>query len=296
VTIRIADPSSQDIFCPHPLPAAIPDPRKEQADAPTPLAAQARRERVYRLFLAILGPLALLLLWHFAVRWALLPVQILPAPEAVARSLVDLATSGRLASNLAISVRRVALGFLIGAGAGLLLGSAMGLSAKADRFLRPTFLVISQIPVLGWLPFLMLLLGIGEALKIVIIAKAAFTPVTLNTLNGFRAVPSHYLEVARIYRFSPWQLLGKVMLPAAFPPIFTGLRYGLTHSWLSLVAVELLASTEGVGYLMVWSRQLFQLDTMIAMMVVIGVIGYLMDRLLSAAEALVLRRYGGSVT
>jgi sulfonate transport system permease protein len=250
--------------------------------------------RFRQVALAFATPLALLLLWQATAQWQWVPVQILPAPSAVFQSLVQLAASGELATNLAISLTRVGLGFVIGAAAGLTLGAAMGLSPRIDRFVRPTFLIISQVPVLGWLPFLMMVLGIGEALKIVIIAKAAFTPTTLNTLNGIRAVPGGFRDVAKVYAFTPGQLMRKVMLPAALLPVFTGLRYGLTHAWLALVVVELLASTEGVGYLMVWGRQLFQLDLMIAMIIVIGVVGFAMDKLLALAEAALSRRYGGT--
>jgi sulfonate transport system permease protein len=188
----------------------------------------------------------------------------------------------------------VALGFAAGAGLGLLLGAGMGLSPRLERFLRPTFLTVAQIPVLAWIPFLMILFGIGEALKIVIIANAALIPVTLNTLDGFRNVPRAYLEVGRIYKFNKLQILRSIMLPGALLPIFTGLRYGLTHAWHSLVVVELLASTEGLGYQMVLARQLFQLDVMIATMIIIGVIGFTLDKILAQAETSLGRRYGAA--
>ena len=88
-----------------------------------------------------------------------------------------------------------------------------------------------------------------------------------------------------MFRFSRWQLLQKVVLPAAVPPIFTGLRYGLTHAWNALVAVELLASAEGLGYLLVWGRQMFWLDTMMGAMLIIGVVGFLLDRIMATCEA-----------
>jgi sulfonate transport system permease protein len=140
------------------------------------------------------------------------------------------------------------------------------------------------VPALGWIPLLMLLVGIDETLKVLVIAKAALVPVTLNTQAGIGAVPPAYVEVARAFRFNRRQLLRKVVLPAAVPPIFAGIRYGLTQSWLALVAVELLASSEGLGYLLVWGRQMFWLDTVIVAMVVIGIVGFVMDRTLRAVE------------
>jgi sulfonate transport system permease protein len=131
----------------------------------------------------------------------------------------------------------------------------------------------------------MLLVGIGEPLKILVIAKAAFVPVAFNTLAGIRSVPPVYVEVGALFRFSRRQLLRKVVLPAAIPPIFTGLRYGLTHAWNALVAVELLASAEGLGYLLVWGRQMFWLDTMMVAMLMIGIIGFVLDRGMAIVES-----------
>src|SRR5258708_37942384 len=94
---------------------------------------------------------------------------------------------------------------------------------------------------------MMLFLGIGEALKIVIIAKAAFIPMVLNTAAGIRGIPPGYAEVARVFRVTRWQLLRRLMLPAAVPPIFTGIRYGLTQAWTPPRAAEPLPSPEGLG-------------------------------------------------
>ena len=127
----------------------------------------------------------------------------------------------------------------------------------------------------------------------VLVAKAVFTPITLATSTGIRGVPQPYLELARILQLSRWRTLTRVVLPAALPQLFSGFRYGLTHAWLALVMVELLASYEGIGYLMVYSRQLFQLDVMVAIMLVIGAVGLLFDRLLALGEAWLTRRTGG---
>ena len=107
-------------------------------------------------------------------------------------------------------------------------------------------------------------------------------------------VPAKWLELARALQFSRWKTLRRVVLPAALPQLFGGLRYGMTHAWMALVVVELLASYEGIGYLMIYSRQLFQLDVMVAIMLVIGAAGLLLDRILALAEARLARRYGGA--
>jgi sulfonate transport system permease protein len=244
--------------------------------------------------LGLAVPLALLLAWYVMTAAHWVPEQILPAPITVLAAFAALVRSGDLQHNLAVSLGRVAEGFGAGTLAGLLFGAGMGFSDRFSRLARPTFLVIAQIPILAWLPFFMLLLGIGESLKVVLVAKAVFTPITLSTSTGIRGVPQRYLELARVLRFTRLQTLTRVIFPAALPQLFSGLRYGLTHAWLALVVVELLASYEGIGYLMIYSRQLFQLDVMVAIMLVIGAVGLLFDRLLALGEAWLLRRYGGA--
>ena len=145
------------------------------------------------------------------------------------------------------------------------------------------------MPSLGWLPLLMMLVGIDEALKIILISKAAFVPVTMNTYNGLRSVPTALIEVSRVFRFTRWQLLRRVVFPAAFPTLWTGIRYGLTHAWLALVAVELHASSEGLGFLLVYGRQLFQLDVVLTAVVVVGAIGFALDKVLAVTETRLLR-------
>jgi len=247
-----------------------------------------------RPLLAWVVPALLLVAWWSVTQVHLVPEQILPAPAIVVRAFSALIASGDLQSNLLISLNRVGYGFGAGALAGLGFGAAMGFSDGFARLVRPTFLIIAQVPVLAWLPFLMLLLGIGEALKIVLVAKSVFVPVTLSTTAGIRSVPARWLELARVLRFSRWKTLCRVILPAALPQLFGGLRYGLTHAWMALVVVELLASYEGIGYLMIYSRQLFQLDVMVAIMLVIGAVGLLFDRVLALGEAWLARRYGGA--
>jgi sulfonate transport system permease protein len=233
---------------------------------------------------ALIVPLGLLLIWMVSAHFEWLPPQILPSPAEVGASLLDLARSGDLARDTSISLMRVVEGFAIGSALGILLGIAMGLSHTVEDYAKPLFTAFAQVPTLGWIPFLMLLIGIGEPLKIIVIAKAAFVPVALNTLAGIRGVSPLYAEVGAVFRFSRWQLLRNVVLPAAVPPIFTGLRYGLTHSWNALVAVELLASAEGLGYLLVWGRQMFWLDTMMGAMMIIGLVGFALDRMMAMLE------------
>lgn len=238
---------------------------------------------------AWLLPALLLLLWWLAARQAWVPVLVLPPPTDVLEALQALLRSGELWQHTAVSVQRVLGGFALGAALGLALGAAMGLSALARDYLYPSFKALAQVPVLGWLPLLMLLVGLDESLKWLLVAKAALVPVTLNTMKGLENVPRRYVELAQVLAYSRWQLLSRVLLPAALPPIWTGLRYGLTHAWLALVVVELLASSEGLGFLIIYGRQLFQLELVMAAVLVVGLFGWSLDRLLAAIEAHLLR-------
>lgn len=260
----------------------------QSASAPSATPAW-RRDWLSATLLAWPVPLALLGLWYLAARFEWIPPQVLPAPDAVLATLEDLYRSGELWSNLQISALRVAGGFAVGLAGGLALGAAMGLSPRFRDYVYPTFKAFSQVPVLGWLPLLMLLVGIDEALKIILIAKAALVPIAINTYKGIHNVPTRYLEVARVLKLTRWQTLSRVVFPAAAAPIWNGVRYGLTHAWLALVVVELLASSEGLGYMIVYGRQLFQLDMVIAAVIVVGAVGFTLDKALALAEQAVLR-------
>ena len=245
-----------------------------------------------RVAAALLLPAMLLMLWQIVTALAWLPPLVLPTPGSVAAALRDMVVNGDLAANLGISLERFALGFMLGAAVGLLTGTLMGLSRTIEALLRPTITGFVQVPVLAWIPLLMIPFGIGETLKLVAIGMAAFTPVVMNTAKGFRQVPQSLIEVGTIYRLSWAQRTVHILLPGAMPVVFTGLRLGLTQAWHSLVVVELVASTEGIGYMAVMARQMFQLDLMLATMVVIGLVGFTLDRSLRGAEGVLARRYG----
>jgi sulfonate transport system permease protein len=255
-------------------------------------AKPSAMRRVGNGLLPWLFPFALFALWHQGAEHGWISAQVLPSPAYVVDTLAELARSGDLWLHVQASMLRVLVGFAVGALLGLVLGIAMGLSRSLEAYVLPTFNALVQIPVLAWLPFVLMLVGIGETLKFILIAKAALVPVTLNTLQGFRQAPDTLLEVAHSYGFTRRQTVLEVVLPSAVPTLFTGLRLGFTKAWLSLVVVELVASSEGLGYLIVYGRQLFQLDLVMAAVIVVGAIGYLIDRVLDLAESRVLRGRG----
>ncbi|WP_445288847.1 ABC transporter permease [Variovorax atrisoli] len=241
-------------------------------------------------------PVALLALWYAGAEQGWISPQVLPPPQFVWETLRDLATSGDLWLHVSTSFSRVGIGFVVGTLLGFVLGTAMGLSRSVEAYVLPSFNALVQIPVLAWLPFVLLIVGIGEPLKYILIAKAALVPVALNTLQGFRQTPVALREVGEVYGYSRRQQVLEIVLPHAVPTLFTGVRLGFTKAWLSLVVVELVASSEGLGYLIVYGRQLFQLDLVMAAVIVVGAIGYAIDRLLDRLEAAVRRRQPGGAS
>jgi sulfonate transport system permease protein len=248
--------------------------------------------RVKHLRGAIL-PVALLVLWQFASSRQLVSSLVLPSPGAVLAALYRLAVTGVLADALEASLARLVQAYAAGLAIGLGLGILLGTSRLARRLIAPSFYAIAMVPLLAWIPFLMLIFGIGEALKLVLVAKAALTPITLNTARGIGAIPPQWRELGRLYGLDTITTLRRILLPASILPIFTGLRLGLVQAWAALVAVELLAASRGLGYELTMTRQLFRLDEMMALMLVIGLIGFVLDRGLLLAEQKLVRRFGG---
>jgi len=265
----------------------------------TPVPSSALRRWVSRFAddaLPWLLPVSLLALWLAGAEQGWISPQVLPPPSFVWETLRDLASSGDLWLHVSASFTRVGVGFAAGTLIGLTLGSAMGLSRSFEAYLLPTFNALVQIPVLAWLPFVLLIVGIGEPLKYILIAKAALVPVALNTLQGFRQTPVALREVGEVYGYDRRQQVLEIVLPHALPILFTGVRLGFTKAWLSLVVVELVASSEGLGYLILYGRQLFQLDVVMAAVLVVGAIGLAIDRLLDRLETGMRRRLPGGAT
>ncbi|MFF5864155.1 ABC transporter permease [Pseudomonas sp. NPDC012596] len=247
-----------------------------------PFATQGRSHIGERALPWVL-PVLIALLWAVASRQHWMSEQILPAPARVWDSAVEFG-SGELWGHLWISLQRLWWGLLAGIASGLLLGAWLGTSRNAQTLVLPTFVALAQIPTLAWIPLFMLFFGIGELLKLVVLVKAVVVPVTLHTLVGVRDAQPKLREAAAALRLPRHLLFLRLLLPAALPAFLTGVRLALATGWTSLLAVELLASSEGIGYLMVWGRQLFMLDLVVLCILIIGLVGALMERGFSALE------------
>jgi sulfonate transport system permease protein len=243
--------------------------------------------------LGLIVPAGLLAAWAAAARYGLLPAQILPDPAFVAKTIGETLASGELWMHLSASLQRIAVGFAFGSAAGLLCGAAIGASSTLRELFRTPFLVLTQLHALAMLPLIVLMFGIDEEMKLFVIAWATFVPVVLNAAQGIREVSSEWVEVGRVLGFDPWYQATRIVLPAAAPSIFTGIREGLANAWQALILAELFASSEGLGYLIVWGRQLFQLDLVLTAIATIALVGLLLNSVLGIAERRLYRWRGG---
>ena len=235
--------------------------------------------------LGLILPALLYGLWWTAADRHWIAEQILPSPAFVWESLGIVWDSGELQGHIGHSARRAALSLLIGGGFGLLLGFAMGLSERVKACVFPSFNALAQLPVLGWIPLLIIFVGIEEGLKLSAISIAVVVPVALSTLQGIANIPAALREVGRVYQFGPWQTLTRIVLPATTPALFTGLRQGVMQAWLTTIFVELLSSSEGLGFFMSYSRSLSQIDMVIVSMLAIGALGIVIELALRLVES-----------
>lgn len=246
--------------------------------------------KLSRLALPLVLPAAVLILWQITATRGWLSSQTLPSPAVVLSTLTDLIRDGEILRNLQISLRRILVGLAIGTSLGLFFGALLGVSGRLNDYFGPVINALSQIPSLGWVPILILIFGLDEMVKYLIIAKACFVPTVLATSQGIRNIPRNYIEVGRVLGLRRRTTLTKLMIPAALPTLFGGVRLALSNAWIALIVVEMLAAQEGVGYMMVWGRTLFQVDIVIAGMIVIGLIGLAMDSALARVEHSMRRR------
>jgi len=172
-------------------------------------------------------------------------------------------------------------GYIISSILGISIGITMGISKRIKETMLFSLTSIRQVPMVAWIPLIILWTGIGEISKITVIFFAATFPIIVNTINGIDSTPENYLELAKAYKLNKIDTFFKVYLPSALPNIFIGLRLGLSASWMAVVAAELVASSSGIGYRLNDARSLMKSDVVIVCMIVIGITGVLMDKIIT---------------
>lgn len=236
-----------------------------------------------------LTPVLIVAVWQIASANGKINASVLPSPLTISETLISMGKSGELFQHLGISLSRVLKGYAFGCLFGITAGTLMGLVRKFESAMTLVFGVIRPIPIIAWVPILILWMGIGEVSKVTVIAFGTFFPVMLNTIYGIQSTDKKYLEVAYSLEKSQTKILLKVIFPSALPAIFTGARIGLGIAWMSVVGAELIAASSGIGYLISYAGQLSQPDVMLVGVFSIGIVGLLIDILLRAIEKLVLK-------
>jgi NitT/TauT family transport system permease protein len=210
------------------------------------------------------------------------------APQRVVPALAELVSRGVLLPDAGISLWRLLIGLLVSALIGIPAGLLLGLSITAERAALPVVQFLRMISPLSWAPIAVALFGIGNQPVIFLIAAAAVWPILLNTAAGVHAIDNGYLQVARSFSATRWELLSAVVFPAIRGPVQTGLRLALGIAWVVLVPAEMLGVRSGLGYQILNARDQLAYDQVVAVIVVIGILGYVLDLL--ARRLLATRR------
>ncbi|MFD3701722.1 ABC transporter permease [Nocardia sp. NPDC058658] len=248
-----------------------------RAPVAVPAATSARTRAVGSAVLRIAKPLlafALLLgAWELAPRFGLVDEVFLPPFSTVVQAFVELAGNGQLAEHTSASLTRSVTGFSFALVLAVPVGIAIAWYKPISDFLNPVLELFRNTAALALLPVFVLILGIGETSKIALIGYATFFPILLNTITGVRTVDPLLVKSAVSLGFSPLRLFQKVILPAAIPSIFTGIRMAAAGSILVLIAAEMIGARAGLGYLITAAQQNFQIPQMYAGIVAISLIG-----------------------
>jgi len=231
-------------------------------------------------------PVAIFLaIWEIVARLNLVPGQLFPPFSVVVQEFYHLAANGVLGDNFLASLVRVLIGFCAGSIAGIAVGVIMGWRENINKALHPIISLFYPIPALGWLPLLMLWIGINEMLPIAIIFICSFFPILYNTVTGIRNVDKEYIQVARTLGASDAKILATVVMPLALPNIFTGLRLEAGMAWRVIIAAEMVAIPTGIGALMMKAESLIRIDIIIVCLIVLAVMCLTFERFFQYMEA-----------
>jgi sulfonate transport system permease protein len=246
-------------------------------------AAPGRPRRRLPLRRAV-SPIVILVLWETASRGGLISTEKLPAPSTVLRTGWRLAADGTLGHHLLDSLTRAVAGLLIGGTLALILGATAGLLRLGDDAIDPPVQMARMLPHLALVPLLIIWVGIGESMKITLVALGAFFPLYFNLYAGIRDIDERLVEAARTCGLGHWQRIRHVVLPGSLPSLFLGLRLSIGAAWLSLVVGEQTNTQNGIGYLMMEAREFSQTDIVVFGLFVYAGLGLLSDLLLRVVE------------
>jgi ABC-type nitrate/sulfonate/bicarbonate transport system permease component len=244
-----------------------------------------RRDRI----LSIASPLGLLLAWELAAQTGLIDVRFFPAPSAIIAKLIEMARSGELTENVLISLQRIVLGFLLGGVPAIVIGIAMGIWRPIRAIVDPLIVATYPIPKSSLLPLILLIFGLGEMSKVVMVAIGVFYPMAINATAGVLQINQIYLDVGKSFKASPWDTFRTIALPGALPFIMTGVKLGAGLALILIAIAEMVGAKSGIGF-MIWSAwETFAVAKMYVGLFVIALIGFAISLLLNEIERWVIR-------
>lgn len=217
---------------------------------------------------------------------------LLPEPLLVAESIWQFIITGEIFSHLGISLFRFIVGFGFAVIVGVPVGFLLGRSNAVFDAIEPLFQLIRPVSPIAWSPFVVLWFGIGSLPAMAIIFIAAFFPIVFNTIKGIRNVEPQYLKIASNLNLKGWSLYRNILFPGAFKHIMGGIHMAVGTSWIFLVSGEMIGAQSGLGFLIVDSRNMLNLEDVLSAIFFIGVFGFLIDRLISYLEKMILTRFG----
>jgi NitT/TauT family transport system permease protein len=238
------------------------------------------RERI----ISFLSPIALLLLWEVLARLGILDTRFFPAPSQILSTLLTMMKSGELLDDTLISMTRLAVGFLVGGIPGLIIGVVMGLNSTLRAMIDPLIAATYPIPKSSILPLALLVLGLGEASKIFMVAIGVFYPIAMNSMAGVREINRVYLDVGHNFKASRWDVFRTIALPGAMPMIMTGVKLGVGMGLVLIAIAEMVGAKSGLGYLIWNAWETFAVDQMYVGLFVIALIGFALTLILNELE------------
>ena len=236
----------------------------------------------------------LILIWQFLFSISSYNKALFPSPKMAFDALLEMLDNGRLFENIKTSMYRFAVGYSSSVIIAVLLGLILGRILKVFQYVNPALQLLRPISPTAWMPFIVLLFGIGDVPAIVIIFIAAFFPVLLSTVSAVGNIDPVYLKVSKNFGIKQPALTWKVIFPAAFPQIANGIHLALGTAWIFLVAGEMVGAQSGLGYQIIDARNNIRADILLATILVICVIGILLDSILKLIEKAVMRSWGGA--
>jgi ABC-type nitrate/sulfonate/bicarbonate transport system permease component len=224
-----------------------------------------------------ISPILFVLVWELVGRFELVDAFFLPQPTNIIKAMYRMAASGVLFEHMEASIYRALSGYILAALFGIGFGIAICWSRIIENILDPLFELMRPISTLALVPLMIIWFGIGNGSKIAIVFKACFFPILLNTVAGIRGVNLKLIQAGRSLGASELQLWSKVILPAAMPVIFTGMRISTAISMLAIVGVEMISSDSGLGFLIIDSERVFATDKMFVGILTLSALGFSMD-------------------